>query len=317
MSDTDRLVIHVGPPRTGTTSLQFGAFARHPEIETLGKPFNVEGAPDEACEAMASLCESLWKEDGVAFDFERARALLVRAMDRPARRATVRVLSEEGFGHGGAVDRMVIARRLRRLFGRCRVLVTVRDPVDAAASYHGWAYARGFVGEGIDAWVRSCTRANHYDGRARDFPLSNAKFGELVACYARLFGDERVLVLGLEMLRNDPGAYAGRLAGFIGVDAEQMRGVIAGEPRNTRIGRLDAAYQRLVKRVEYAGARWSGRLYEGRPPSRLVTDGVHGLVRGVIHRFDRPLPMMSDETRARLEEYYAADQALLRGYTGA
>jgi len=311
MRDPDRLVIHVGPPRTGTTSLQLGAFARHPAIQTLGKPFDVPGVDHEVCQAMADLCDGLWKLDGLAFDWNEARRLRDRALDRPwPEAATVRVLSEEGLGHGGAVDRLVVARRVRRLFGRCRVLVTVRDPVDAVASYHGWAHARGFVDQDVDDWVTDCARHRHYDGRPRDFPLTNARFGRLALEYARLFGHDRILVLPLEVLRRDAVAYAERLGRFLDVDPGPLAAHVTLPARNPRVGRLESRYQRLIKRAQARRAR--GRATGWRPPSALAAGGAHEFVRRLIGLVDRPPRPMSEATRRWLEHYYASDRAILR-----
>ena len=313
--DSEDLVLHVGPPRTGTTTLQLDVFRGHDEIDLIGKPFDAplkHGASAGSCEAMAALSDMLWREDGIAFCFDRARALLTAAADRPRRSgARVRVLSEEGFGHNGAVDAHVIAKRLRRLFGRCRVLVTVREPVSAAVSYYRWAYTRGFAEGSLDSWVRARLRRSSYFGRGQDFPLANARYGALVELYQRLFGVERVMVLPLEMLRSDRAAYAGALSGFLGVDGDQIAALLDHPAKNASVGRLEAGYQRLVKRWQYARARRSGQIFTGRPPSHLVSGGVHGPVLGLIRAIDGPQRGLGEAARGALERYYAPDQALL------
>ena len=313
----DQLVVHIGPPRTGTTSLQFNVFAKHPEVRSLGKPFNASPSAS-ANEAMAAFCGMLWKHDGVAFDFDEARTLWRRGCHRPIAAGTrVAVLSEEGLGHGGACDSALIAMRLRRLLGRCRVIITLRDPVDAALSYYRWAYARGFAHGRVDSWLAEQWRHSDYHGRADDFVLRNYRFAELTAWYRRLFGDERVLTLPLGWLQDRPGDYAGALAGFLGVARGPIEAGLSRPRQNESIGRYAAAWQRVIKRRQYARARRDGRLFDGVPPSRLALEGWAGRFHRLIEAIDRPLPDPSPGARQRLERYYERDIDFVNQVTSA
>lgn len=260
MNVPDRVVLLVGPPCTGAEWLGGEVLTGHREIEVVGREITDREDRSPASAAAARLGEYISTTDGVGFEFDHARALLGEMLAEIGNGAVV--LCEPGFGHGGYVDRMLIARRLRRVFGRCRAVITVTDPIEAVAAFYEKVRALGGVRQSFDAWVRGCIRYRHYDGRARDYPLTNAKFGELAEVYGRLFGRDGVHVVSVRALCEGTTGSLDGLARFLGVEPGGLSGSAgsvgdredggarSGMSASTRawLGKYYAADQALLRR---------------------------------------------------------------------
>jgi hypothetical protein len=134
----NRLLVHIGVPKSATTSLQFGAFPNHPDIRYLGKPYYDEDFGYDGSLATAELIDSLWKQDDLEFDPGLARRRFDSGILPRLSGNRLGVLSEEGLSHAAASDRSLTARRLAKLCEgiRCSILITVREQKQALFSRH-------------------------------------------------------------------------------------------------------------------------------------------------------------------------------------
>lgn len=312
-----RLLVHIGVPKSATTSLQFGAFPNHPDIRYLGKPFYDEAFGYEGSLATAELSDSLWKQDEIEFDPVLARQRFERGIRPRLEEGRLAVLSEEGLSHAGAADRVLIARRLAELSkdADCSILLTVREQKRALFSLHHWYLARRFVSRDFEGWLRWCRSYSSYNGRHNDFPLRAYRYAGLIETYIELFGRERVLVLPMEMLAREPAAFYSRLEDFAGI--RRFWGTPACPPmavENRSPGRLGIRYQRTVKGLQSIRARLLGKDFA--LSEALEGKGWHGKVMRVLQRIDAPMPPMSAATAVWLDEYYRADNAETCALTG-
>lgn len=315
--DKPRLLVHIGVPKSATTSLQFGAFPVHPDIRYLGKPFYDEAFGYEGSLATAELSDSLWKQDELEFDAALARQRFVRGIRPRLNSETLAVLSEEGLSQASAADRTLTAQRLAALCQdvECTILLTVREQKRAIFSLHQWYYARRLVSLGFEDWIRSCRAYSSYYGCYNDFPLRQYRYTRLIETYAELFGRERVLVLPMEMLAREPAAFYSGLEDFAGIRRFWGKPDCPPIPvENRSPGRLGIRYQRLVKGVRHLGARLRGA--PGAPSETLEAAGLHGHVMRLIARVDAPMRPMSAETAAWLDDYYRDDNASLARLAG-
>lgn len=311
------MLIHIGVPKSATTSLQFGAFPNHPDICYLGKPFYDEAFGYEGSLATAELCDSLWKQDGLEFDGALARRRFEAGIRPRLSDDKLAVLSEEGLAHAGATDRSLTAQRLAGLCAgiECRILITVREQKSALFSMHQWYYTRRLVGLGFEDWIRWCKSYSTYYGRENDFPLREYRYARLIKTYIEQFGKERVLVLPMEMLAKEPVRFYVRLEEFAGIRRYWSVGDgLWQNVENRSPGRLGIRYQRTVKGMRHFYARLCGALVS--PSEALEDTGVHGHVMRLIGRIDSPMRPMSAETAAWLDDYYRADNAALNHLTG-
>lgn len=309
--------IHVGVPKTGTTTLQRGLFAQHTQIVYVGKPYDNPSESHEACQAVAELADSLWQIDELEFDHTRAEALFKLGIrNRQKRAGRSMVFSEEGLTNVIGADRACIARRLKRLFGPCRILITTRNQTDALLSGHRWCFARGFVNVSFDTWVRRCHGLTLYSLRRNECPLRQYLYGQLVRAYQDEFGEDRVLVLPLEMLKKNPSAYAHKLAGFLDIDEDQTHQLLNHTPAHNRsLSAWATRYQNVQRRVRRLCRRGS-KADDAAEHMGLYVEGIHGRITRWLDRWSPPHREMSASTRVFLEEFYARDNRLLEQLCG-
>ena len=201
------VVLHVGLPKTGTTSLQRELFARHPGLCLVGKPLTrLDPRMHRLLTAILRL--EPWEYRRVEPELA---ALVPELLDRPG--DTVLISDEElSTGSLGArVDRLTIADRLQRLFPTAEVVFTVREQSDALRSMYGELRRLGAASEPLSAWAE----------RRLALPETAAglhlfRYDDLYAIYAERF--ERVHVVPYEQLRATPEAFVRALCGLLRVD---------------------------------------------------------------------------------------------------
>ncbi len=206
-----QIFLHVGYPKTGSTTLQKGLFAQHPEIAYLGRPFD----------------EEFWELERViltASDSEFGKRLprlaeVVESLVRGASRSPV-VLSHEGFlrstRHGGH-DVLRTADRIRRVFAgleqgdrRVSVMVCIRKQSDLFLS-HFVQFVRGDQND-LDRQVERLLV------QPREGFAGTLFFDEVLGHYQSLFGDA-LHVLLFEGMSDAPDAHMRRVCEILGVDA--------------------------------------------------------------------------------------------------
>lgn len=310
-----RLMVHIGVPKSATTSLQFGAFPAHPDIRYLGKPFYDERFGYEGSLATAQLTDSLWKQDELEFDHALARRRFDAGIRPRLSDDRLAVLSEEGLSQASGADRSLTALRLAELCKdvECSILLTVREQKSALFSGHQWIYTRRLTSLGFEDWIRWCRSYSSYYGSYNDFPLRQYRYARLVETYIELFGRKRVLVLPMEMLAKEPATFFSRLENFAGIRC--FWGTLECPPmlvENRSPGRLGIRYQRMVKGVHHLSARLRGMPIK--PSEALEGGGIHAWVMGQLSRIDKPVVPMSPEIFAWLNDYYASDNVELAAF---
>lgn len=311
----ERLLIHVGVPKSATTSLQFGAFPNHPDIRYLGKPFYDEGFGYEGSVAAAEFTDSLWKQDELEFDYDLARRRFEKGIRPRLGDGRLAVLSEEGLTQASAADRVLTARRLAELCRgvECSVLVTIREQRRALFSGHQWIYSRRLTELGFEDWVRWCRSYSSYHGCFNDFPLRQYRYAGLARTYADLFGRDRVKVLPMELLAKRPTEFYAALEKFAGIRSHwSAEGKPPAARENRSPGRLGIRYQRAIKRLRALGARLEGKA--AAPSEALEMEGIHGRVMRLLETVDSPMEPMSAEMADWLADYYREDNRALREF---
>lgn len=290
------LFLHVGYPKTGSTSLQRHLFSRHPQIAYLGKPFDPEMVDWEAQVVAAG---------DVVFEGEVARlgdALRARlqAAAGPAPEGAPIVFSHEGFlratRHGGH-DVLRTAERLARVVSAARleesdvrVLVCIRNQADLFLSHFVQ-----FEGASQRALAR---RVEAAVARPRAGITGALFFDEVIEGYEKAFGPGRVAVELFEALRADAGAFGASLCERFGVDAETGRRLLAAGHERAK-PRRGGRYL-----VEQRHSLWhrAGRVTAGLGAKRFGH---------VLKRRSREPVEMTAELRARLGAIFASSNRRL------
>ncbi|MDA0219553.1 MAG: sulfotransferase [Proteobacteria bacterium] len=220
---TARVFIHVGVPKSGTSTLQLDVFPKHEEIDFRFWPKR------DTIEGLFSCLYGDTLYDDAAFE-----ACARRIAESHAGTEGAVLYSREHLTHQ-RYDRGTMARRLRRLFGEASIILTIRNQFDWFESSYVWNLRllrepwRGGVPPGLESYLAGQWRERH---RSR---LASGDFGALARLYTELFGRERVLVLAFEDMVARPERYAEALFGFLDVSRERGLELLAAKHRNPRL----------------------------------------------------------------------------------
>jgi len=232
-------VLHVGLPKTATTTLQRSLFEQHPEIYFLGKGRSFPAPKGCRSDSVHNLLEPiLW----------RHRARYDPAASRAAAENTVLADLTGQSVIVGSWETLVLQprskafreslRRLVQAFGNCRVLVSLRNPGDWVSSLylqelqgHFKKRNRKHIGgrafQEPEEWLR---RKTNDDGA-----LGGFGFGWNIREAVDLLGKENIGVFLYEELRQNPAAYYTGICRFLGIDVEEGLRLTADKHFHPRI----------------------------------------------------------------------------------
>jgi hypothetical protein len=242
MSNT---VIHIGFPKTATTTLQNHLFAKHPGILYLGKPYR-----DDDLKAMI---RDLVMQESTVYQAENLKQYIQKHLARgPETGENVFLISDETFVSAAKVrDKGVVAHRLKDLFAAAKILVTIRNQMDAVKS--------GYIGGGrllgnvpgkyknmivsFKDWLEICE--NMYHG---DF-VRNVIYFNTIDYYARLFGKENICILLFEDFVKNTHEFTRKLSQFLDIDFDTSRDIIQNAHDNKRLSQADFQVESLRSKL--------------------------------------------------------------------
>jgi hypothetical protein len=304
------LFLHMGLPKTGTTTLQTLLFANHSGIGYLGRKSEFPG--EKRCRSQAIyelLRPMLWEED------EPYHATGVREQVDALRQeiATSKVLvgSWEGLGNTVLSGHAEILRRVVESFGGCRLLICLRNPKSLLPSL----YLQSFRGRhrdkvwnlmgshwylDIDQWM---DRFREQGGFERILA-----YAERIRISIEVLGSENVQVQLFEDLCEDQDHFIRSICRFLEIDeAEGLHHVQGGHlHRRMTVGQIE-----FLKRVERSYLyRWWLNQKSPERQRRILDD--HGRD-GISARVELPphwVSFVADATREGnrwLRDHYQLD----------
>jgi hypothetical protein len=254
-------LIHIGYPKAGSTTLQ-AWFEGHPQLRyapnSLGGYYH---AVEIAAPAESAPAWYVTSSQGYSTP---------RAGDVPAR---------QGFGYLSEPLTPIVARRaaiceaLRALFAGSTILIVTRG-------------FRGILASGYSEYVRGGGALALRDVFAADAPVEDYyDYDAVVRLYEEAFGEERVVVLPYELLRDDPDSFLGTLERRLAIEHADLPPALNPSLTPTelywypRISRLVAGILRRLARRHF------DRLYK---PYVALT--IENRLRGVVALLDRLQP---------------------------
>ncbi|MFN5466751.1 MAG: sulfotransferase family protein [Pirellulaceae bacterium] len=304
------LVLHIGMPKTGTTTLQSLLFSCHSGIDYLGKARAYPGQMNCRSQEIYHLLQPLLWNVGEPWDptaLRRRWEAVLQARD-PSK---VLVGSWEGLGNSLLADYWEALRRVKATFGRCRLLICLRNPITLVPSMYLQALRgrhsashRNVLGNhwflDIEQWI-----ARWRDTGGLDRLLS---YAERIRGSTELLGAENVLVLLYEDLCQDQDQFVRAICQFLEVDeAEGLEHVQQGH-LHTRISQDQIEFLRRVER-SFVWRWWLNR--KSPKSQRQVLDDHAG--DGAPARMELPpqcVGVVADATREGnrwLKEHYRLD----------
>lgn len=275
------LFIHVGYPKTATTTFQKHVFPNHPEIDYLGKFIPSFRYKDERL--YLAIDRLMTVDEGRYEGVSELREWVDGYREKCSK--PVMLISSESFVHVTAVDLGLVAQRVKAAFSPCRIIITIREQLDIIRSWYGF---HGRFGEylypsesdtksvylplSFDEWLKYVTHA--YD---KNF-LSTLRYHEVIQHYLRLFGKENVGVFLFEEFAHDKPAYLKKLCDYLGVDDVTALRLVDGRHELANLTRRQLlSYQIMSKfipdfRLRYSSTGRKGfiqRILGASPPAKI------------------------------------------------
>jgi hypothetical protein len=190
----------------------------------------------------------------------------------------------------------------------CKLVVVTRDPIARAHSHYWFRWNTGRERRSIDQVISDETASP--EGEAAGYMIKNGMYARNLGLFRRRFDARDMLVLAFEDLVREPSRSAGECQRFLGVEVRELDLPHANPARTP--------YNVVIPRV----VQWVAK-YQG-PPKQLIRamladTTLQKLRRRILRTFstEQKNPPLSEATRARLAEIFAADSEHFRALTRA
>jgi hypothetical protein len=301
MSALDKgLILHIGLHKTGTETIQKTLFSGHPEIYYIGKYVQNNILRGCLSQEIYDFMNPLIWNISQPLDLDRYRGVLQEQIVPGIDPGKFLVGSWEGLGNSPVNEYVEKIKRLQSIFGSCRVMMTIRNPLTQIPSYylqnirgHFLYRNRPWMGNlpyiDIDEWLKRKISKNLTLEEV--FPYSRN-----IQAAVNLLGKENVGVFVFEELINDPDRYYGTICDFIGIDVTQGLKLTRQRHLHKRTTQGQVEYlQRLSNSTWYKLIlKFKGSQSRRRLIDANAGDGVHAKV-SLPSQWERRI---SDATRA-------------------
>lgn len=288
--------LHIGLPKTGTSSLQQLCFARHSQICYFGQS-NVW----TSAEAQIMLKALLLPEGLRPSDDEVKVVLEAAAQSKPAL-----MISDEALSFGAFMlrarswpvvsDHDDIARRAKYLLGSVHVFLVLRNQVDWLESWHRQGLKSGkYIERHLDRWL------GREIGEKTEQLFSALDYGALYRPYANIFGPENVHVRLYEHHKADFGKLAADFADVLNADPVEAAMLMNTKPKN-------------VTGTQYKSLPLLLQRFEHQQYVRDLLKRVPKRARSVFSKcvkVKRPYVSMNDDLRKSIREHFAQSNRTL------
>ncbi|MDG2389772.1 MAG: sulfotransferase domain-containing protein [Planctomycetaceae bacterium] len=234
--------LHIGMPKTGTTTLQYCLFSKHSQVNYLGK-YNLNKAPKRP--AATQLFYKFGKNPYQPTNDE-SKALL-KLVTETREMGQTSMYSREGLCALPEFHRERVSTFVKNTFLAPRVLLTIREPLSFVESLYfqhlnGYQFGRRKIVEevlgvppryfDINQWFDIESKSKV---KQKNAPLlRQLKFGETALHYARVLGKENVKIMVFEQLKSNSDEYYRELCDFMQIDLEEAKQLAKDRIKNFR-----------------------------------------------------------------------------------
>lgn len=252
------LLLHVGLPKTGTTTLQQAIFPNHSQIFYLGKFFRTPVERGCLSKDVHEVLQPLFWGRKKAFDRKETTRLCREKILPQVPEDKCLLVSYEVLGNRptGTFRRML--ERAKEVFGCCRILYVLRNPLTQIPSEYLQNVEGGFIDPNRREWMDppcfldiETWFAKKDMNRAKgevvndNGPFFSSNYIQNIQTSIELLGKENVGVFLFEELQRQPEKYYRSISWFIGIDPDEAYSLSKQKHLNKRItqGELDKIRQ--------------------------------------------------------------------------
>jgi len=230
--------IHVGLPKTATTTLQEHLFANHSQIHYFGK-YAGKGFSSTVRPLLVLKFSPTTSWDSSDIRMADIQKQLAYAKNRNL----TPLLSEEALGSISPRRKKEQAKRLAKAFGDCQIILVIREPVSFIKSYYLQmlkSFQRLEKNQRA-VWMKSMGEAPRYFDinqwmdavwHCRNSPRQIISYATTAEVYARVFGEKNVKIFIFEEFARNPKQFITSLCDHIGIDPKEGFNLINGKRSN-------------------------------------------------------------------------------------
>ena len=261
------IYIHIGVPKTATTTLQREVFLKSTSIFYAGKPFTneqyIELDPDRYIE---KIIKEIRLSQSLSFNLDEAAKEISRLSNNIAKNNYNMIISEEGLSENRYIDRTIIANRLRKLFGNCKIIITIRNQSTAIPSLYFHYLKKGMpVESSFNKWYSNSV-IKYRENNDKDFWLiKQYNYYELYNLYSSIFSPENIKILLYEEIMHNKKKFFTEISGFLKLENNELEKLYDdSKVRNQGISmsaiRMHNAYKKAMKLISGCKNKYFPRL---------------------------------------------------------
>ena len=239
-----KVIVHPGYERTATSTLQDSLFGKHPDILSIGRPWN---------ETTLNFVKELRRND-LFYNKDLAMSHFDKLVTNKNTNNTV-VLSDEAIfraNHdkdGTPESAKLHAQRIKDIFPSSQVLLTIRNQPSLISGYY---MSQGRIVNApepfynrhitIDSWLQWCLERWEFS------ILSYFDYWAVIKMYIGIYGKENVHVLLYEEFANDQENFLRKLSPILDINIEDAIDLLHNQHQNK-------VWHKSKKQVTYAKLR--------------------------------------------------------------
>lgn len=237
------MFVHVGLPKTASTSLQDLLFSQHPQLNYLGIP--------HLDNDIATLMREVIYSPPGAFDVNDGVVKLKSAIDVLDDSKKL-LISEEKLGNATRVSRAIKFHRLKEVLDKANIpltfLIVIREPLDYAKSLYLWDMRCIEFGENrffvpISRWLNRRMKNFNYSN------LSVINSGKIVGeCLEFSKSKSKVHVIPFETLKLDVRQFTDRFSQILEIDSGTSYDLFTSDKKNSGLTDKGLKYISLFTR---------------------------------------------------------------------
>ncbi|MDA9983275.1 sulfotransferase domain-containing protein [Gammaproteobacteria bacterium] len=218
------LFIHLGLPKAASTTLQEHLFAKHSQIEYLGKGHS-----------WPEFTKLINSDQDVSF--EMLRCTVDKIAEPAMRNGRVPVLSRPKLVY---CNHSQLAINIERAFGPCKIILVVRHPVRWIESLYLERLRANNIRPNrippkLTGYFTLESYLEHIFSQKNKSRLKCVMSRSILEPYVMHLGKQNVRVFMLEQLQSDPQSFIAAISRFIGVDPTEGIRCAAGKREHKRL----------------------------------------------------------------------------------
>ena len=302
--ETRHFCVHIGLSKTATTTLQSQVFNHHSQIEYLGKYIKkpLSGSLKYRDQQTDGILKEILRKN---LDNKRM-AELKKICDEyvlPQYDGNkLLLISSEGVSSGPSVNRYLRALNLKEVFGSCKIMIVLREPLSLIESLYFQKLKESNIRK--KAFYVKCPNyftinqwLERYWRPTLSGPLWNIDYYQTIQIFSSVFEKSCVGIFLYEQLKANFSNFMNNVSMFMGVDAEESLRLLSGQKENTRwsndvLFRLEKIQKSFIRSLKF------------RLSSPAVRKKKLGIEKGSsLNGLEKARAVISDTWKMRINEY--------------